>query len=56
MGYIEPRESSQQGGQNNKRTTWNHCGKIGHTSNKCWSNGNSNFNEKYYSCNKHGHR
>ena len=42
IGYTEEGESSQQGAQNNQRTTCNHCGKIGHTSKKCWSNGKEN--------------
>ena len=56
LGYIKQGESSQQGSQNNKRPTRNHCGKIGHTSNKCWRNGKYKFNGKCYNCNKHGHR
>ena len=56
IGYIEEGESSQQGAQKNQIPTCNHCGKIGHTSNKWWSNGKAKFNEKCYSCNKHGHR
>ena len=35
IGYIEEGELSQQGPQKNKRPTYNHCGKIGHTSKKC---------------------
>ena len=37
--YKEEGESSKQDAQKNKKPTCNHCGKIGHTSNKCWSNG-----------------
>ena len=48
--------SSKQGAQKNKKPTCNHCGKIGHTSNKCWSNGKAKFNGKYYNCSQHGHR
>ena len=44
IGYKGEGESSKQGTQNNPRPTCNHCGKIGHTSNKCWSNGKSKFN------------
>ena len=44
IGYIEEGESSQQGAQKNKRPTCNHYGKIGHTSNKFWSNGKAKFN------------
>ena len=55
-GYKEEGESSKQGAQKNKKPTCNHCGKIGHTSNKCWSNGKAKFNGKCYNCNKHAHR
>ena len=55
LGYTDEGESSQQGAQKNKRPTCTHCGKIGHTSNKCWSNGKLKFNGKYYNYNKHGH-
>ena len=54
--YKEEGESSKQGAQNNPRPTCNHCGKIGHTSNKCWNNGKEKFNGKCYNCNKHGHK
>ena len=54
--YSEEGESSKQWAQKNQRPTCNHCGKIGHTSNKCWSNGKGKFNGKCYICNKHGHR
>ena len=43
IGYIEEGESSKQGAQKNTPTC-SHCGKIGHTSNKCWSNGKEKFN------------
>ena len=56
IGYKEEGESSKQGAQKNQRPTWNHCGKIGHTSNKCWSNGKEKFNGKCYNCNQHGHK
>ena len=56
LGYIDEGESSQQGAQKNKRPTCSHHGKIGHTSNKCWSNGKSKFNGKCYNCSKHDHR
>ena len=39
LGYKEEGESSKQGTQRNQKPTCNHCGKLGHTSNKCWSNG-----------------
>ena len=48
LGYKEEGESSKQGAQRNQRPTCNHCGKIGHTSNKCWSNGKAKFNGKCY--------
>ena len=35
LGYTDESESSEQGAQKNKRPTCNHCGKLGHTSNKC---------------------
>ena len=44
--YKEEGESSKQGAQKNKRPSCNYCGKIGHTSNKCWSNGKEKFNRK----------
>ncbi|MFA1068223.1 hypothetical protein ACDI57_27765 [Klebsiella pneumoniae] len=56
IGYIEEGESSKQGAQKNQRPTCNHCGKIGHTSNKCWSNGKAKFNKKCYKCKQHGHK
>ena len=56
IGYIEEIESSEQGAQKNQRPTCNHCGKLGHTSNRCWSNGKAKFNGKYYNFNQHGHR
>ena len=56
LGYKETGESSNQGEQRNKRPTCNHCGKIGHTSNKCWSNGKARFNGKCFNCNQHGHK
>ena len=46
IGYTEEGESSKQGSQKNQRPTFNHCGKIGHTSNKCWINGKAKFNGK----------
>ena len=54
LGYQG--ESSQQGAQKNQKSTCNHCGKIGHTSNKFWSNGKAKFNGKCYNCIHHGHR
>ena len=57
LGYNEEKgESSKQGAKRNQKPTCNHCGKIGHTSNKCQSNGREKFNGKCYNCNKHGHR
>ena len=56
IGYTKEGESSKKGAQKNQRPTYNHCGKLHHTSNKCWSNGKAKFNGKFYSCNKHGHR
>ena len=57
LGYNEEEgESSKQGATRNQRPTCNNCGKIGHTSNKCWSNGKEKFNGKCYNCNKHGHK
>ena len=36
LGYNEEEgESSKQGAKRNQKSTCNHCGKIGHTSNKC---------------------
>ena len=46
LGYIEESESSKQGAQKNQRLTCNHCGKIGHTSNRCWRNGKEKVNGK----------
>ena len=51
LGYTEESESSEQGAQRNQRPTCNHCGKLGHTSNRCWSNGKEKFNGKCYNCN-----
>ena len=48
IGYTEEGESSKQGAQKNQRPTCNHCGKLGHTSNKYWSNGKAKFNGKCY--------
>ena len=56
IGYNEEGESSKQGVQMNQRPICNHYGKIGHTSNRCWSNGKAKFNGKCYNCNQHGHR
>ena len=44
--YKEEGESSKQDTQRNQRPTCNHHGKIGHTSNKCWSNGKEKFKWK----------
>jgi hypothetical protein len=44
IGYIEEGESSKKGAQKNQRPTYNHCGKIGHTSKKHSSNGKGKFN------------
>ena len=56
LGYKEEGETSKQGAQRNQRPICNHCGKIGHTSNKCWSNGKEKFIGKCYNCNQHSHR
>ena len=56
IGYTKEGESSKQGAQKNQRPTCNHCGKIGHTSNKCWSNEKYKFNGKCYNCNQHVHK
>ena len=56
LGYKEKCESSKQATQRNQRPTCSHCGKLGHTSNKCWSNGNAKFNGKCFNCNQHGHK
>ena len=57
LGYNEEEgESSKQGAKRNKKCTCNHCGKIGHTSNKFWSNGKEKFNGMCYYCNQHGHK
>ena len=53
---MEEGESSKQGDQKNQRPNWNNYGKIGHISNRCWSNGKEKFNGKCYNCNKRGHR
>ena len=37
IGYKEEGESSKQGAEKNKKSSCNHYGKIGHTSNKYWS-------------------
>ena len=54
--YKEEGESSKQGSQKNKKPTCNHHGKIGHTSNKCWSNGKAKFNGKCYNYSQNVHR
>ena len=54
--YKEEGESSKQGAQKNQWSSCNHCGKIGHTSKKCWSNGKEKFNGKCYNFSQHGHR
>ena len=51
LGYIEESESFEQGGKKNQRPTCNHCGKLGHTSNRCWRNEKEKFNGKYYNDN-----
>ena len=56
LGYIDQSESSHQGAQKNNKPTCNHCGKLGHTSNKWWRKGKSKFNGKCYSCNKNRHK
>ena len=56
IGQKEEGESSNKGAQKNQQPTCNHYGKIGHKSNKCWSNGKEKFNGKCYNCNQHGHR
>ena len=56
IGYTKEGESSKQGAQKNQRPTCNHYGKIGHTSNRCWSNEKEKFNGKCYNCNQHGHK
>ena len=48
IGCNEEGESFKQGAQKNQIPTCNHCGKIGLTSNKCWSNGKEKFNGKCY--------
>ena len=53
LGYKEEGETSKQGAQ---RPTCNHCGRLGHKSNKCWSNGKEKFNGKCYNCSQHGHK
>ena len=39
IGYKEEVDSSKQDAQKNQKPICSHCGKIGHASNKCWSNG-----------------
>ena len=56
LGYKEEGESSKQDTQRNHKPTFNHCGKLGHTSNKCWSNGKEKFNGKCYNYSQHGHK
>ena len=56
LGYKEGGETSDQGSQRNQRPTYKNCGKIGHSSNKCWSNGKGKFNGKCYNCGQHGHK
>ena len=56
IGYKEEGESSTIDGQSNQRYTCNHYAKLGHRSNKCWSNGKEKFNGKCYNCNQHGHK
>ena len=56
LEYKEYGESSKQGAQRNQKPTCNYCGKIGHTSNKCWSIGKEKFNRKCYNCSPHGHK
>ena len=48
IGYKEESESSKKSSQKNQKPTCNHYGKIGHTSNKCWSNGKEKFSRKCY--------
>ena len=53
LGYNkEEGESSKQGPKRNQKPTCNHCRKVGHTSNQCWSNGKGKFNGKCYNCKK----
>ena len=57
LGYNEEEgESSKQDAKRNQKPTCNHYGKIGHTSNKCWSNEKEKFNGKCYNYNQHGHK
>ena len=56
LGYIEESVSSEKGAQKNQIPTCNDCGKIGHTSNRCWSNEKIEFNGKCYNFNHHGHK
>ena len=51
LGYKEEGESSKQVTQRNQKPTCSHYGKLGHTSNKFWSNGKEKFNGKCYNCN-----
>ena len=54
LGYNEEKgESSKKCAKRNQKPTCNHYGKIGHTSNKFWSNRKTKFNGKCYNCNKH---
>ena len=46
IGCIEESESSKKGAQKNQRPTCNRYGKIGYTSNRCWSNGKEKLNVK----------
>ena len=56
IGYTEEGESSKKGFEKNQSPIWDHCGKLGHTSKKCWSNDKVKFNGKCYNCNKNGHK
>ena len=56
IGYTKECESSKQRAQKNQRPTCNHYGKIGHTSNKCLSNGKEKLNGKCYCCNHHSYK
>ena len=54
--YTKEAKSSKHWAQKNKKPTCSHCGNIGHTSKKCWSNGKAKFNGKCYNYNQRGHR
>ena len=56
LGYVEHNDSSKSENKKGTNPTCTYCGKIRHTTKRCWSNEKEKINGKCFNCGKQGNR